>query len=64
MMDNWLNLKQLNTNASDYYAQFEGMKFICATREEQWIFVTRFMKGLKDDLKEEVGLQHHECLMD
>ena len=48
MMDNWLNLKQLNTNESDYYTQFEEMKLKCAVREEQWVTVTRFINGLRE----------------
>ncbi|KAJ8421177.1 hypothetical protein Cgig2_026981 [Carnegiea gigantea] len=54
-MDNWLNLKQLNTNVLDYYAQFEEMKLKCATREEQWVTETRFINKLKGDFKGEVG---------
>ncbi|KAJ8424383.1 hypothetical protein Cgig2_023354 [Carnegiea gigantea] len=52
MRDNWLNLKQLNTNVSDYYAQFEEMKLRCTVREEQWVTMTRFINGFRDDLKE------------
>jgi len=52
----------LNSNVSNYYAQFEEMKFRCAVREEQWIIVTRFINGLRDDLKREVSLQHLESL--
>ena len=64
MMDDWLNLKQLNTNVSDYYAQFEEIKLICVVREEQWITVTKFINGLRDDLKGEVSLHHAQSLVE
>ncbi|KAJ8442994.1 hypothetical protein Cgig2_014516 [Carnegiea gigantea] len=64
MIDNWLNLKQLDTNVSDYYAQFEEKKLRCAAREKQWVTVTRFINGVRDDLKGEVSLHHPESLME
>lgn len=64
MMDNWLNLKQLNTNVLDYYSQFEEMKLKCASREEQWIIETRFINKLKGDFKGEVNLHQPESLME
>ncbi|KAJ8437353.1 hypothetical protein Cgig2_009693 [Carnegiea gigantea] len=64
MMYNWLNLKHLHTNASDYYAQFQEMKLRWAVREEQWVTVTRFINGLRDDFKGEVRLHHPESLME
>jgi len=60
MMDNWLNLKQLNTNVSDYCPQFEEMKYRCSMREEQWVTMTKFINGLRDHLKREVSLRHLE----
>ena len=64
MMDNWLNLKQLNTNVSNYYAQFEEMKLRCAVWEEEWEITTKFINGLRDDLKGEVSLHHPESLIE
>jgi len=64
MMDNWLSLKQLNTNVSDYYAQFEEMKLRCDIREEPWVTVIRFINGLRYDLKGEVGLHHPDSSME
>lgn len=40
------------------------MKLKCAIREEQWVIVTRFINGLRDDLKGEVNLHHLESLME
>lgn len=64
MMDDWLNLKQLNSSVSDYYARFEEMKLRCAVSEEQWVTVTRFINGLREDLKGDVSLHQPESLME
>ena len=64
MMDSWLNLKRLNNNVSDYYAQFEEIKLKCAIREEKWVTMTIFINGLRDDPKREVSLHHPESLME
>ncbi|KAJ8443565.1 LOW QUALITY PROTEIN: hypothetical protein Cgig2_020652 [Carnegiea gigantea] len=45
-------------------AKFEEMKLRCAVREEQWVTVTRFINGPRDDLKGEVILHHPESLME
>ena len=52
MMDNWLILKQLNSNVLDYYAQLEEMKLRCAVREEQWVTMTRSLMDLELTLRE------------
>ncbi|KAJ8435372.1 hypothetical protein Cgig2_009128 [Carnegiea gigantea] len=49
-----LNLKQLNTTLV-YYTLFEKIKLRCAVREEQWVSMTRFINGLRDDLKGELS---------
>ncbi|KAJ8430369.1 LOW QUALITY PROTEIN: hypothetical protein Cgig2_034180 [Carnegiea gigantea] len=62
MVDNGLKLKQLNSNVSYYYAQFEEIKLRCAVKEEQWVIVTKVINVLRDDLKGEVILHHPESL--
>ncbi|KAJ8442953.1 hypothetical protein Cgig2_019526 [Carnegiea gigantea] len=61
---NLTTIEQLNTNVSGYYAQFEEMKLRCAVREELWVTVTRFINGLRYDLKGEVSLHHLEYSME
>lgn len=39
------------------------MKLRCYVREDQWITVTRFINGLKEDLKRDVALHAPETFI-
>lgn len=49
-----LNLRQSTSNVSDYLARFEELMLRCEIDEEP--FVSRFVNGLRVDIKREVIL--------
>jgi len=57
LLDQWNNLRQGGKSANEYVAQFDEYRMRCAVREDEVMTLSRFQKGLNDDLRREVVLR-------
>jgi hypothetical protein len=57
LLDQWNNLRQGGKSANEYVAQFDEYRMRCAVREDEVMTLSRFRKGLNDDLRREVVLR-------
>ena len=57
VLDQWNNLGQGGNSANEYMTQFDEYRIRCAVREDEVMTLSRFRKGLNDDLKREVVLR-------
>lgn len=62
LVEQLLNLRQSTSSVSDYLARFEELMLRCEIDEEPFITVSRFVNGLRVDIKREVTLYNPESL--
>jgi hypothetical protein len=56
LVEQLFNLRQSTSSVSDYLARFEELMLRCSIYEEPFITVSRFVNGLRVDIKREVTL--------
>jgi hypothetical protein len=56
LLDQWNNLRQGNKPVTDYVAQFDEYKMRCAVVEDEAMTLSRFRRGLNDNLRRELVL--------
>uniref|UniRef100_A0A5B7BML6 RNA-directed DNA polymerase n=1 Tax=Davidia involucrata TaxID=16924 RepID=A0A5B7BML6_DAVIN len=62
LLDQWMNLRQLSSSVTDYLARFEELFMRCAIHEEPWVTISRFINGLRPEIKREVNLHSPDTL--
>jgi hypothetical protein len=54
LLDQWNNLRQGGKSANEYMAQFDEYRMRCAVKGDEMMTLSRFRKGLNDDLRRKV----------
>ena len=62
LLDKWMNLRQLTSSVTNYLARFEKLFLRYDIREELWVTVTKFINGLRPEIKRELNLHSPETV--